>query len=69
VLVGAVGLALKDHGRGRTLVCAGALRAWSPRPSWANQTLQGPCHALVLQGQASFTIMGRTPRFLCGLTH
>jgi len=57
VMVGAVGLALKDHGRGRTLkgLCGGAPRV-VPAPVVGQPDPSGsvPC-------QASFTIMGRTP--------
>ncbi len=51
VMVGAVGLALKDHGRDRTLkgLCGGAPRV-GPCSSWATQTLQGACQAMVLAG-------------------
>jgi len=46
VMVSAVGLALKDHGRARTLkgLRDGALAAHRP----AMMTLQGPCPAMVL---------------------
>jgi len=56
------GLALKDHGMGRTLkgLCVGdprmVLHAWP----LATKTLQGPSCAMVLQGQAPSTIVGRT---------
>jgi len=60
-MMGAGGLALKDHGRARTLQGLrdgddGDLAAQLP----AMMTLQGPSPAMVLQGQAPLTIAGRT---------
>jgi len=63
VMVGVLGLALKDHGRVRTVngLCARdprvVLRAWL----WATKTLQGPSGAMVLQGQAATHKRGAHP--------
>ena len=62
VMVSVVGLALKDHGRARTLKGlragdAGGLAA--PRP--AMLPLQGPCPAMVLSGQATSPNRGAHP--------
>ncbi len=64
VMVGVLGLALKDHGMDRTVNGLGAggpravLRAWSLAP----QTLQGPSGAMVLQGQAAAHNRGAHPK-------